>query len=457
MRFDVDVEPVPRHVPCELCALMHKHGSDKGHPSGTAAHNYSRYYHALFAPMRTSVTRIFELGIFCGSSLRAWREYFPKARVFGADIDRRSLFHNETRIETFFCDQTEPDSIDAMWRVPALAEPFDIIIDDALHTPEANKIFLERSFHKLRPGGIYVIEDLLEPGAFRPLMEKWRAELPIDACRLLELPHPGGHHDNNLLIMRRAASKRRLITFSGAGYESTTERIVEDGPRFGADEVLVYDDRWLMGTDFYWLNHWRWEVDPPRCFGYCSWKPFIILDTLKRCADGDVVLYTDGDCYPIADLSPVYEIAARDGAWLARASAHQNRPWCKRDTYVVMGQDEPKYYDAAAGCARYCAFQKGPWKPTQFLYEWLTYSVNRRANTKAPSVLGPELPGFEENRDEQAIMTLLAHRYGYTLHREACDAGEGFSEQPGDYPQLFVQAHQGHRAHPTTGSRFRNV
>ena len=45
-----------------------------------------------------------------------------------------------------------------------------------------------------------------------------------------------------------------LITFSGARYHDTTERIVKDRPRFGADRVLVYDDTWVREHDFYKVN-----------------------------------------------------------------------------------------------------------------------------------------------------------------------------------------------------------
>ena len=253
--------------------------------------------------------------------------------------------------------------------------------------------------------------------------------------------------------------KRWCVTFAGAGYDETVSKIVEDAPRFGADETLVYDDLWLRHHPFYELNRWIFDFVPNRCVGFCSWKPLLILETFKRAADGDVVLYTDGDCFPVGSMIPLFDIAEREGVWLARASAHQNRPWCKRDAYVILGQDDdPKYIDMAAGCARYCAFQKGPWMPFQLLAEWMTYSVNRLATTKSPSKLGPEHEGFYENRDEQAILTLLAHRYGIPLYREACDAGnEWIGRQPGEYGQVFQQVHQGGKHHPPTGSRFRNV
>jgi hypothetical protein len=39
-------------------------------------------------------------------------------------------------------------------------ENFDIIIDDGLHTAEANINLFLNSFHKLRKDGIYIIEDV---------------------------------------------------------------------------------------------------------------------------------------------------------------------------------------------------------------------------------------------------------------------------------------------------------
>jgi len=39
-----------------------------------------------------------------------WREYFPNANIYGADIDETILFQDE-RIATFPLDQTKPESI----------------------------------------------------------------------------------------------------------------------------------------------------------------------------------------------------------------------------------------------------------------------------------------------------------------------------------------------------------
>jgi hypothetical protein len=92
-----------------------------------------------------------------GASLRGWKEYFPKAHIYGADVDKRVLFEEE-RIQTTYCDQTKPEVIHEMWSTPGFSDPFDIIIEDGLHTFEANVCFLEHSLERARL--FYVIEDV---------------------------------------------------------------------------------------------------------------------------------------------------------------------------------------------------------------------------------------------------------------------------------------------------------
>jgi len=257
--------------------------------------------------------------------------------------------------------------------------------------------------------------------------------------------------------------KKICITFSGGQYDATTKKIVENAPLFGADKVVVYDDVWLLEQkEFCERNKWVFEHHHKRGFGWYIWKPFVIIHALEQAEDGDIVLFTDADCYPIADLSPLYEICQKDGIMLFSAAAYNNRQFCKRDCFIAMDQDEPKYHDAQAGVARFMLFQKGSWLAHQFLSEWLTYSVNKHCNTFDPSVLAPELDGFIEHRCEQAIMTNLAHKYGCRLYREADQSGDQFKYDWELFPTVFhqdgaVAVKHKNMTVPALGSSYRNV
>lgn len=253
--------------------------------------------------------------------------------------------------------------------------------------------------------------------------------------------------------------KRVYLTFSGAPYDKTTQQIVERGAVLGADEVRVYDDLWILDQPFYWMNAWLWGHPHKRGFGWYAWKPFIIWHALSTLHDGDVVLYTDADCYPIAPFGMLFDQCAKDGGiMLFAAESHRHFAWCKRDCFIVMGQDAPQYYDVPAGVARFMLFQKGPWLSTQLLMEWLTYCMNPLATTFDPSICGEEAPGFIEHRTEQAILTNLAHKYGVNLYREADQSGNGTTRDMQLYPQLFEQVNQESKvtADPV-GSRYFNV
>jgi hypothetical protein len=159
--------------------LCDKYGSDKGEINNTGhgyswpSHSYADFVERLFGHCRCHLKAVFECGLGTnnpalpssmgvngkpGASLRMWREYFPAAEIVGADIDREILFQ-EDRITTYYCDQTDKNSIEKMWEQCHI-EHFDLMIDDGLHTFEAGKSLLENSFHMLKDGGIYIIEDV---------------------------------------------------------------------------------------------------------------------------------------------------------------------------------------------------------------------------------------------------------------------------------------------------------
>lgn len=204
-------------APTRISRVMTRHGSDKGH----RLHNYAPIYSVLFEKLHDRKLRILELGLGTnnptlvstmgahgrpGASLRGWRELFPQAHIYGADIDRKVLFE-EDRIKTFYCDQCDSLAIRNLWSQPDLSESgMDIIIDDGLHTFEGNISFLEGSLQHLRPGGFYVVEDILQEAIgtwIKALEAVYSKRYPDHEFALLELPNSYNHFDNNLLVIRK--------------------------------------------------------------------------------------------------------------------------------------------------------------------------------------------------------------------------------------------------------------
>jgi SAM-dependent methyltransferase len=203
-----------------LCEIMGKYGSDKGCINITQSwHNYTTAYYSLFNKLRDKPLRIFELGLGTnnlnipsnmgvngkpGASLYGWRDFFLNSNIFGADIDMNILFKAD-RIETFYCDQTNPYIINQMWNNSHLQEDFDIIIDDGLHKFAANVCFFENSIHKLKPDGYYIIEDIRqdEEQLFEDKIKEWEIKYTNCHFQLLRIPSPANNFDNAMCIISK--------------------------------------------------------------------------------------------------------------------------------------------------------------------------------------------------------------------------------------------------------------
>jgi hypothetical protein len=178
----------------KLSALFDLHGSDKGSELG---------YSSLYGPLlfrAQAVRSILEIGMGTthtdtishmssdkktGGSLRAFRDFCPEAEIFGADIDRRILFQ-ETRIQTFFVDQTNPETFRQL--AVQIPKSINLIIDDGLHSPEANLQTLRFALPRLAPGGWAVIEDI--GAAAVPIWSLVTALLPSSLWNVLLVKSP---------------------------------------------------------------------------------------------------------------------------------------------------------------------------------------------------------------------------------------------------------------------------
>lgn len=140
-----------------LKALATVYGTDKWR-----GHRYAEHYEKHFGPLRYKRLNILEIGIggyedpeLGGNSLRMWRTYFPKSRIYGIDIYEKSL-HNERRIKTFKGSQVDENFLDQMIRTIGRV---DVIIDDGSHENEHVLFSFKHLFPLLSEKGIYVIED----------------------------------------------------------------------------------------------------------------------------------------------------------------------------------------------------------------------------------------------------------------------------------------------------------
>ena len=133
------------------------HGCDKGDGYDYSNH-YASFYENWFSKIRQQRIDICEIGIFEGASLKCYYDYFPNAKILGLDINADKTHHRNDRVYTDVLDQSkEQDLIDFANKY---IEKFDIVLDDGSHDIEHQQLTFGKLFKTVKPGGIYIIEDL---------------------------------------------------------------------------------------------------------------------------------------------------------------------------------------------------------------------------------------------------------------------------------------------------------
>jgi hypothetical protein len=155
-----------------LTRLAAKHRTDKG-VTIFPFMAYTVHYDRLFSSFRGRSINILEIGlgpreISKCPSLKMWGEYFPKATIYGFDIQDFSDV-NLPRTQILQGDQGKPKDL---LKIVDQCPKFDIIIEDGSHASFHQQVTLKTLFPYLADDGLFVIEDLL----FQP--EKLEAELP---------------------------------------------------------------------------------------------------------------------------------------------------------------------------------------------------------------------------------------------------------------------------------------
>lgn len=116
-------------------------------------HKYCDLYDNVLSFKRNDKVELLEIGIWQGASLKMWRDYFPNGSITGLDI-MNCEYLNQGRIKTLRGSASDREFLKSLKLSP------DIIIDDGGHTMDQQAISLGVMFKKLKPGGIYILEDL---------------------------------------------------------------------------------------------------------------------------------------------------------------------------------------------------------------------------------------------------------------------------------------------------------
>ena len=175
--------------------------------------------------------------------------------------------------------------------------------------------------------------------------------------------------------------------------------------------------------------------------GYWLWKPYFILRVLEEARDGDWVFYCDSGAFFVDNIDHLIACAERASQdVLVFEIPYIEKEWTKRDAFILMGCDSSKYIDTLQRCSGFVLFRKSKLS-IAFAEQWLEYQKDKRIVSDDNNVLGKEnYEGFQENRHDQTVLSLLSKKYNLIGLRDPSQLGnemmKDYKNSP--YPQIVV-------------------
>jgi hypothetical protein len=166
----MDLTEQEKKIETPLCEIAFKYGTDK---CGQICRPYTSFYYKLLKDKQETIKKVLELGIGYegniryshpnyrkGASLYMWRDFFPNAQIYGADVIPETMFEDE-RIKTFFCDERRRSDLRKL--IEETGSDINLFVADGSHL-KRNQI---RTCLTIKPllkkDAIYVIEDVKYP------------------------------------------------------------------------------------------------------------------------------------------------------------------------------------------------------------------------------------------------------------------------------------------------------
>lgn len=171
-------------------------GEDIGCNDKGSTHTYLEKYEELFAPFRDGCD-FMEIGLALGDSIKLVDRYFKNSKIIGVDIsivftlEATAGIENKNKIQIIEADATKSEFLE---RIKDYT--FDIVIDDGDHQTKSQIDTFNLLKHKMKPGSLYIIEDLLALDVEREKYMTLHENVEIVDMR------SNGRFDNCLCIIR---------------------------------------------------------------------------------------------------------------------------------------------------------------------------------------------------------------------------------------------------------------
>lgn len=194
------------------------------------------------------------------------------------------------------------------------------------------------------------------------------------------------------------------------------------------DMICIYNEH-ILEEEF--KSYYKEKLVPSRGFGYWVWKPQVLLQTLEKMDNGDILHYSDAGChlnkhgikrlkeyFEIANSSPTGILAFQSkepiDKNLTKAVDLPEKHWTKGDILDYFKVRNNKNICESEQIGAGILFIKKTPESISILRKFLqTYYDDFSLADDTPS-RSPNFEGFIENRHDQSIFSIIAKLNGVT-------------------------------------------
>ena len=204
-----------------------------------------------------------------------------------------------------------------------------------------------------------------------------------------------------------------LVTYADGGevHFRNQNTLAQTAINKGFDHILMYSTKNL---DKKFVKKNKAILSAKRGAGYWAWKPYVILDAMKKANENDVIIYLDSGMILTSKLKTGIDFLLRDVESFDKdiilfANDHTMRPHTKRDLLDHLNMNTDVFKDKIQLDAAFIIF-KNSQESRKFVTAWLALCEQEKLISDKPSLL-EEDPKFVDHRHDQAILSLLAYKH----------------------------------------------
>jgi len=210
-----------------------------------------------------------------------------------------------------------------------------------------------------------------------------------------------------------ADQKLWALSFGGGdkNYHAAVNRIkteLENADIF--DEIVIKTDIDLKQDREFWEQHQTFIETNKRGYGYWLWKPYLIMKTMEKMEDNDILFYVDSGCELPKEETTAMQIKdmvkrCNQNIILYTFSAFDEKLYNKMDLVVDLHSNNPSTMNSLQNAATLIAIKKTK-LTSEFTKDWYTTCCNYHYIDDTASAIAND-PAFVDHRHDQSVFSLL--------------------------------------------------